>query len=138
MSSIILFALICGIAGIIYSLITAGWVTKQDAGSDRMKDISNAVKEGAQAFLAREYRAVAIAGVVVLVLLLLFGLGIWTGIGFVLGALGSALAGYIGMMVTVRANVRTAQAAHDGIQPALSVAFKGGSVTGVWLSDLVC
>ncbi len=136
MSSIILFALICGIAGIIYSLITAGWVTKQDAGSDRMKDISNAVKEGAQAFLAREYRAVAIAGVVVLVLLLLFGLGIWTGIGFVLGALGSALAGYIGMMVTVRANVRTAQAAHDGIQPALSVAFKGGSVTGVMVVGL--
>jgi K(+)-stimulated pyrophosphate-energized sodium pump len=136
MSGIILFALICGGAGVLYALMTAGWVTKQDAGNDKMQEISNAVKEGAQAFLAREYKAVAIAGGVVLVLLLIFGLGVWTGIGFVVGALGSALAGYIGMMVTVRANVRTAQAAHNGIQAALSVAFKGGSVTGIMVVGL--
>jgi K(+)-stimulated pyrophosphate-energized sodium pump len=136
MSNIIVFALICGGIGVLYALMTAGWVTKQDAGNDRMQEISNAVKEGAQAFLAREYKTVAIAGVVVLVLLLVFGLGIWTAIGFIIGALGSALAGYIGMMVTVRANVRTAQAAHNGIQSALSVAFKGGSVTGVMVVGL--
>ncbi len=136
MSNTILFALICGAAGVVYALMTAGWVTKQDAGNEKMQEISDAVKEGAQAFLAREYKAVAMAGGVVLVLLLIFGLGVWTGIGFVVGALGSALAGYIGMMVTVRANVRTAQAAHNGIQAALSVAFKGGSVTGIMVVGL--
>ena len=136
MSNTILFALICGAAGVLYALMTAGWVSKQDAGNEKMQEISDAVKEGAQAFLAREYKAVAMAGAVVLALLLIFGLGVWTGIGFVVGALGSALAGYIGMMVTVRANVRTAQAAHNGIQAALSVAFKGGSVTGIMVVGL--
>jgi K(+)-stimulated pyrophosphate-energized sodium pump len=136
MSSIILFALIGGALGVAYALMTAGWITKQDAGNERMQEISNAIKEGAAAFLAREYKTVAIAGVVILVLIVVAGLGIWTAIGFALGAAGSALTGYIGMMVTVRANVRTAQAAHHGIQAALSVAFKGGSVTGIMVVGL--
>jgi K(+)-stimulated pyrophosphate-energized sodium pump len=134
MSGTILFALLCGAAGVVYALMTAGWVTRQDAGSDRMQEISNAVKEGAQAFLAREYKTVAIVAAVLVVLL--FFLGKWTAIGFIIGTLGSALAGYVGMMVTVRANVRTAQAAHNGIQAALSVAFKGGSVTGIMVVGL--
>ncbi|MBI5025277.1 MAG: sodium-translocating pyrophosphatase, partial [Nitrospirae bacterium] len=129
MSGIILFALICGIVGVAYALITAAWVSKQDAGTDRMKKISDAVREGATAFLAREYKAVAMVGVVVFVLL--FFLGTWTAIGFAIGAVGSALAGYIGMMVSVRANVRTAQAAGKGLNEALKLAFKGGSVTGM-------
>jgi K(+)-stimulated pyrophosphate-energized sodium pump len=134
MSGTIIFALLCGAAGVVYALMTAGWVTRQDAGSDRMQEISNAVKEGAQAFLAREYKTVAIVAAVLVVLL--FFLGKWTAIGFIIGTLGSALAGYVGMMVTVRANVRTAQAAHNGIQAALSVAFKGGSVTGIMVVGL--
>ncbi len=129
-----MFALICGAIGVAYALLTAGWVTKQDAGSDRMQEISNAVKEGAQAFLAREYKTVAIVAVVLFILLMF--LGKWTALGFLIGTLGSALAGYVGMMVTVRANVRTAQAAHNGIQAALSVAFKGGSVTGIMVVGL--
>jgi K(+)-stimulated pyrophosphate-energized sodium pump len=135
MSNIILFGLICGVIGVLYALITAAWVSKQDAGSDRMQQISNAVKEGAYAFLAREYKTVAMAGVGIVVLLLIF-LGTWTAIGFVIGAAGSALAGYIGMMVSVRANVRTCQAAYKGLGEALKLAFKGGSVTGIMVVGL--
>ncbi|MBC8413767.1 MAG: sodium-translocating pyrophosphatase [Nitrospira sp.] len=132
--STITFALLCGAAGVIYALVTAGWVSKQDAGNERMQEISNAIKEGAAAFLAREYRTVAMVAVVMVILLMF--LGKWIAIGFVVGTIGSALAGYVGMMVTVRANVRTAQAAYNGIQAALSVAFKGGSVTGVMVVGL--
>ncbi|MCL5061604.1 MAG: sodium-translocating pyrophosphatase [Nitrospirae bacterium] len=134
MSSIILFALVCGGLGVAYALMTAAWVTKQPSGSDRMREISDAVKEGATAFLRREYKTVAIVGIVLAVLLTF--LGIWTSIGFVIGAVGSALAGYIGMMVTVRANVRTTEAAKSGIQAALTVAFKGGAVTGIMVVGL--
>ncbi len=135
MTGTLAFALLCGVAGIVYSLIIAAWVVKQDAGSDRMKQISDAIKEGATAFLKREYRTVAIVGVVIFVLLWYF-LGKWTAIGFAIGAIGSALAGYIGMMVTVRSNVRTTQAATKGLQAALGLSFKGGSVTGVMVVGL--
>ena len=134
MSSTILFALGCGLLGVIYAVMTALWVNKQDAGSAKMQEISNAVKEGAMAFLAREYKTVAVVAVILTVLLAF--LGPWTAIGFVIGTVGSALAGYIGMMVSVRANVRTAQAAYKGIQAALGLAFKGGSVTGVMVVGL--
>ena len=135
MSSIIVFALICGALGVGYALVTSGWVKKQDAGSEKMIAISDAVAEGARAFLAREYKAVAIVAVVLLVLLAIF-LGLWTAIGFFIGVVGSAFAGYYGMMVSVSANVRVAQAAHKGIQSALNVAFKGGSVTGIMVVGL--
>lgn len=136
MSSTILFALGCGVLGVIYAVITAMWVSKQDAGSAKMQEISNAVKEGAYAFLAREYKTVAIVAVVLVILIAAMGLGIWTSIGFIIGTVGSALAGFVGMWVTVRANVRTTQAAHKGLQAALSLAFKGGSVTGVMVVGL--
>ncbi len=135
MSGIVLFAFLCGVAGVVYALVTAGWVSKQDAGSDRMQAISGAVKEGAEAFLKREYKTVAMVGIIVFILLTAF-IGVWTGIGFLVGAIGSALAGYIGMMVSVRANVRTTQAAHKGLQSALGLAFKGGSVTGLMVVGL--
>src|SRR5512146_3266592 len=110
-SQIITFALGCGALGVLYALITAAWVSKQSAGSEKMQAISDAVKEGAMAFLAREYKTVAVVAVVLAGALTY--LGKFTAIGFVLGTVGSALAGYIGMMVSVKANVRTTEAAKD-------------------------
>jgi K(+)-stimulated pyrophosphate-energized sodium pump len=135
MTLTIIFALICGAVGVIYALSTAAWVSKQDAGSERMQQISNAVKEGAYAFLAREYKTVAMVAVVLFIVIFVV-LGSWTAIGFLIGTIGSALAGYIGMMVTVRANVRTTQAASKGLQNALTLSFKGGSVTGIMVVGL--
>lgn len=135
MNQIIYFALGCGIASVIYALFTTAWVLKQPTGTERMVFISNAVREGAQAFLRREYTTVAFVGVIILIILALT-LGIWTAAGFFLGAFGSAAAGYIGMMVTVRSNVRTAQAAHGGLNNALKLAFRGGSVTGLMVVGL--
>jgi K(+)-stimulated pyrophosphate-energized sodium pump len=135
--NIILFALICGAIGVLYALVTAAWVSKQDAGNERMQAISAAVREGATAFLAREYKTVAIVAVVLFIILFAVpSLGVWTAIGFIIGTIGSALAGYIGMMVSVRANVRTAQAASKDLQSGLTLSFKGGSVTGLMVVGL--
>jgi K(+)-stimulated pyrophosphate-energized sodium pump len=134
MSQILMFALGCGGLGVLYALVTAAWVSKQPAGSEKMQEISEAVREGATAFLNREYKTVAIVAVILAALLTY--LGKWTAIGFVIGTVGSAVAGYIGMMVSVKANVRTTEAAKTGLQAALSVAFKGGSVTGVMVVGL--
>jgi K(+)-stimulated pyrophosphate-energized sodium pump len=121
-STITLFALACGALGVIYALVTAAWVSKQSAGSEKMQEISEAIREGAEAFLAREYKTVAVVAIILAGLLTY--LGIWTSIGFIVGTVGSAVAGYIGMMVSVKANVRTTEAAKKGLQTALSVAFK--------------
>jgi K(+)-stimulated pyrophosphate-energized sodium pump len=129
------FAIGCGILGVVYALFIAAWVSKQDAGNEKMKQISDAVKEGAYAFLTREYKTVAIVAIVLVVILAIF-LGKWTAIGFVIGTVGSALAGFVGMWVTVRANVRTTQAASKGLQNALTLSFKGGSVTGIMVVGL--
>ncbi len=128
-------AIICGIFGVGYAIVIAAWVNKQDAGNEKMQSISAAVKEGAYAFLTREYKTVAMVAVV-LVIILGFFLGPWTAIGFVIGTVGSALAGFVGMWVTVRANVRTTQAASKGLQNALTLSFKGGSVTGIMVVGL--
>lgn len=136
MDSILVIALLSGVIGVAFALLTAQWVLKQPTGTERMMAISDAVKEGAQAFLRREYTTVAIAGAIIFILIIVAGLGIWTAIGFLIGACGSALAGYIGMMVTVRANVRTAEAARGGLSKALTLAFRGGSVTGMMVVGL--
>jgi K(+)-stimulated pyrophosphate-energized sodium pump len=125
------------VIGVIYALSTAAWIMKQNGGTEKMRAISDAVKEGAAAFLKREYTTVAMVAVVLLIIIAVVpGLGLWVALGFLVGTVGSALAGYIGMMVTVRANVRTAEAAKTGLQQALSMAFKGGSVTGIMVVGL--
>ena len=132
---ILIFATICGVAGVLYGILTSVWVIKQDKGTPRMQEIAAAIQEGAGAFLSREYRTAALVGVVLLVLVGVF-LHWLAAAGFFLGFVGSATAGYIGMMITVRGNVRTSQAAYTSLKNALKVAFRVGSVAGLLVVGL--
>jgi K(+)-stimulated pyrophosphate-energized sodium pump len=140
-SHAVLISIVCGALAVVYGLILTRWVLSQPAGTDRMREISAAVQEGAAAYLKRQYTT--IAGVAVVVFILIGVAGTWTSdlgwkvaIGFLIGAVLSALTGFIGMNVAVRSNVRTAEAAKSGLAPALSVAFKGGTVTGILVVGL--
>ncbi len=129
-------AIVCGIAGAVYGLLLTRWVLSQPDGDERMKEIAAAIQEGAAAYLKRQYTTIAGVAVIVFVIIAVAGawtddLGIKVAIGFLIGAVLSALTGFIGMNVAVRSNVRTAEAAKRGMAPALSVAFKGGTVTGI-------
>ncbi len=120
---------------VLYGLVSVQWILKQDAGNARMQEIAGAIQEGAKAYLNRQYTAIGIVGVVLFVVLAV-ALGWATGIGFAIGALLSAATGYVGMYISVRSNVRTAQAAHQGINAALTVAFRGGAITGMLVVGL--
>ncbi|MBI5316631.1 MAG: sodium-translocating pyrophosphatase [Nitrospirae bacterium] len=140
-SVIITFALIAAVTGIAYGLYLAMWVFKLDAGNQKMQDIAKAIQEGASAYLNRQYKTVGIVAAVLFAILWGAGavsdkFGLLTAIGFLIGAGASSVAGYVGMVIAVRANVRTAQAAHQGMNSALTVAFRGGAVTGLLLIGL--
>ncbi|HQV11558.1 MAG TPA: sodium-translocating pyrophosphatase [Nitrospira sp.] len=140
-SAIVTFALVAAVAGIVYGLYLAMWVFKLNAGNAKMQEISKAIQEGAGAYMNRQYKTVGVVAAALFVLLWGAGavsdkFGMLTAIGFLIGAGASALAGYVGMIIAVRANVRTAQAAHDGMNAALTVAFRGGAVTGLLLIGL--
>ena len=124
-----------GVLAILFGVITTQWVLKQTAGSSRMQEISAAIQEGAKAYMDRQYMTIGAVGVV-LAIVLAIALDTATALGFVIGAIFSGLAGYIGMYVSVRANVRTAEAATKGVNPALTVAFKGGAITGMLVVGL--
>jgi len=130
--------LICtlvGAAGVLFSIIIAVMVKGAPAGNEKMQEIANAIKEGAIAYLNRQLKSMGIAGIIIFAIII-FTLGVKTAVGFLVGAIASFLAGYIGMRVSVLANVRTAEAAKGGLAKGLSMAFKGGSVTGMIVAGL--
>ena len=129
-------ALSASIVAIVCGVVFSLQIMKESDGNDRMREIAGAIQEGAQAYLNRQYSTIAIVGVVIFILLGISGIGWSSAIGFAIGAVFSGLAGYIGMSISVRANVRTAQAAHQGMNAALSMAFRGGAVTGLLVVGL--
>ncbi len=133
--SLTLIAIICGVLAVIYGFVTSRQVLGASAGNEKMQEIAAAIQEGAQAYLGRQYRTIAIVGVVVAVLVAAF-LGVIPTIGFVIGAVLSGVAGYIGMNISVRANVRTAAAAQTGLQAGLTMAFRAGAITGMLVAGL--
>ncbi|MEM1021864.1 MAG: sodium/proton-translocating pyrophosphatase, partial [Pseudomonadota bacterium] len=128
-------AILCGLLAVAYGLMTRSSIMSASAGNEKMQEIAAAIQEGANAYLGRQYRTIAIVGVIVAVLIAIF-LGVYPTIGFLIGAVLSGVAGFIGMKISVQANVRTAEAAREGLQAGLTLAFKAGAITGMLVAGL--
>jgi len=135
MSTELLFALACGFGALVYGGLSVKWILAKPTGNDRMREISGAIQEGAKAYLNRQYATISVAGIALFAAIGLF-IDWPTAFGFAVGAVLSGLTGYIGMNISVRSNVRTAEAANDGINAALQIAFRGGAITGMLVVGL--
>ena len=133
--TIVYVAMACGVLAVVYGFFTSGQVLRASAGDAKMQDIAAAIQEGAKAYLGRQYTTIAIVGVIVAVILFLT-LGLLSTVGFVVGAFLSGVAGYVGMNISVRANVRTAEAARTSLQGGLTLAFRSGAITGMLVAGL--
>ncbi|MDH3889144.1 MAG: sodium-translocating pyrophosphatase [Gammaproteobacteria bacterium] len=135
MSTELIFSLVCAAAAIVYGIVSVQWILAKPAGNARMQEIAQAIQEGAKAYLNRQYTAIGIVGIALFIVIGIF-IEWTTATGFAIGAIFSGLAGYIGMHISVRSNVRTAEAANDGLNAAMQIAFRGGAITGMLVVGL--
>ena len=133
--TILLYTIGAGLLSIVYGYLTGKNILNSSAGNSKMQDIASAIQIGAKAYLARQYKTISIVGVVVLIIVS-FAFNMLVGLGYLIGATLSGIAGYVGMLVSVQANVRTAEASRKGLASGLSVAFKSGAVTGMLVAGL--
>jgi K(+)-stimulated pyrophosphate-energized sodium pump len=134
-NNLFLLRVVAGVAALVYGAFIIRWVLAKPTGDEKMKEIAAAIQEGAQAYLARQYKTVAVVALI-LAIAIYFALNMHTAVGFLIGAIASGLAGYVGMSVAVRSNIRTAEAAKKGLAPAFDIGFRGGAVTGLFVVGL--